>query len=380
MKISLGIVDILILSLALQGLVLSGLLFYSSRKINSNRWIAAFIFVISETTLVMEAMSSGFLMEHTRLIPFFLVLRMALGPLIYFYTRSLLYGNKKLRSRDYLHFLPILLDMQPQVIYLLYVTGILSIPSVQHFYFLPATQNVLFHQTVLNNLPSFFSLLIYSGASYYMMGGELKDPAISVYKVTDLKWLKNLLLLIFALISFWLITILFSYVSGWNNYILYIPATVFIYWLGMSAYLRQSKMSENDILEYNKPPTKVYFSDDEADKYHRQLIALMETGRFYLNPVLKLDFLAGQLALNERSISNLLNQHVGKNFNDFINEYRIEEAKKKLGDASFQQFTIASIAFDCGFNSLATFQRCFKQFTGVTPSEYQKTVKPAIVK
>lgn len=374
MKISLGIIDLLILSLALQGMILSGLLFYSSAKIKSNRWIAAFIFVVAETTLVMEAMNSGFLEAHSRLIPLAFILRMALGPLIYFYTRSLVYGDKKLTSKDPLHFLPILLDMQPQIIYLLYITGILSIPLVQNFYFLPSTQTFLFRQSVLSNIPSFLSLVIYSGVSYNMARKAIADPGLSFYKLADLKWLKNLLHLVFALIVIWLFTILLTYVSGWNHYILYLPATLFIYWLGMSTYLRQSKMSENDILEYNKPPAKIYFTDEEAKKYQQQLIVLMENEFLYLNPLLSLDILAERVSLNERSLSNLLNQHLGKSFNDFVNEYRVEEAKRKLADPASRQFTIAAIAFDCGFNSLATFQRCFKQFTGITPSQYQKSL------
>jgi len=73
-------------------------------------------------------------------------------------------------------------------------------------------------------------------------------------------------------------------------------------------------------------------------------------------------------------LSNLLNQHIGKSFNDFVNEYRVDEAKKRLSDASYNNFTIAAIAFDCGFNSLATFQRVFKQVTGITPSKYQNHI------
>jgi AraC-like DNA-binding protein len=54
-----------------------------------------------------------------------------------------------------------------------------------------------------------------------------------------------------------------------------------------------------------------------------------------------------------------------------VNEYRVAEAKRKLAEPASAKFTIAAIAYDCGFNSLATFQRCFKQFTGITPSQYQ---------
>jgi AraC-like DNA-binding protein len=191
-----------------------------------------------------------------------------------------------------------------------------------------------------------------------------------------LKWLKNLLHLVFALSAIFLLTILLAFVSSWNNYLLYIPATLFTYWLGMATYIRQSKMKAADVVEYTNVPAKIYFTEAHADQYHHQLICLMEKEQIYLNPLLKLDLIAGKLSLSEKAVSSLLNQHIKKNFNDFVNEYRVLEAKKKLAEPASSQFTIAAIAYECGFNSLATFQRCFKQFTGITPSQYQNSLKP----
>lgn len=129
-------------------------------------------------------------------------------------------------------------------------------------------------------------------------------------------------------------------------------------------------MAADDVITYNKVPAKVYFADEDAAAYAKQLVGLMTNDHLYLDPLLKLDTLAAKLKLTERAISNLLNQHIGKNFNDFVNEYRVEAAKIKLADPGFDQYTIAAIAYECGFNSLATFQRCFKQFAGITPSQY----------
>ena len=374
MKISLGLADFFILALVLQGLILAALLLYTSKKISSNRWIAYFILVVAETTLFMEFQYSGLSQKHSELIPFMLVLRLAIGPLLYFYTRSLTYGDRKLGFKDYIQFLPVLLDMQPQIIYLLYITGILSIPAVTDFYFLPQTQDFLFNHTIFDNLPTFLSLVIYSTLSYRMVNKAIAGGDLSKYKLADLKWVKNLLYGFFALVAIYIFNTVLIATIGWNGYIvyfLYIPVTLFIYWVGMSTYFRQSKMYSDDVVQYNTIPAKVYYSDNEAAKYHQLLVELMEKDRLYLDPQLKLDVLVARLNLPEKLISNLLNQHIGKNFNDFVNEYRIAEAKIKLKDPAFNKFTIAAIAYECGFNSLATFQRCFKQFTGTTPSKYQ---------
>ena len=366
----------IILSLAVQGLVLAGILFYSAKKIPANFWLAAFILTNAQTTLVSLGMSAGFFMKHLWLIPLTPLIRMAIGPLLYFYVRSVVNGGKKLSGKDYLHFLPLLLDSKYQVIYILSHTGILSIPLVQQFYFSPGTQQFLFSASPLDNIPILLSIIIYGIASYKMVVNATRDQELSPYKLADIKWIKILLGMVLAVIFIFIVCIFFRIMDGrWNYYILHIAVTIAIYWLGMSAYVRQAKMQPSEIFEYNTPSSKVFFSDNEAANHHKQLRLMMETDQLYLDPGIKLISLADKIGISENALSNLLNQHIGKNFNDFINEYRIETAKKKLLDPAFSRFTIAAISYDCGFNSLATFQRCFKQFTNTTPSQYQKAFK-----
>jgi len=71
----------------------------------------------------------------------------------------------------------------------------------------------------------------------------------------------------------------------------------------------------------------------------------------------------------------VLNQHLHlKVFNEFVNEYRVEVFKEKLQDRQWINLTIAAIAYECGFNSQATFQRAFKQSTGFSPSEFRTSL------
>ncbi|MDB5146552.1 MAG: Helix-turn-helix protein [Mucilaginibacter sp.] len=372
MKILLPVPDLFILFLAVQGLILSGILLYSSKKIRSNRWIAAMLFLISETTLYAELKANGLFDKYPVIIPYLLVLRLAIGPVIYFYTRGLVYGDKKMRGKDYLHFLPVLYDLKIQFIYLAFVAGLLSVPGVTDFYFSAGTQYFLFWQPwIYDNIPTLISLITYSAVSYRITGNAIKNTELTAYKLADLKWLRMLIYFIFALTAVFFINIIWR----WSNYFLFIPAIGFAYWLGMATIMRQSKMSTGDVQEYNKPPARIHFTAAEAAKYQQQLIVLMEQERIYLDPGLKLDVLADKLSLPEKLASSLLNQHIGKNFNDFVNEYRVQEAQKRLADPGQSQFTIAAIAADCGFNSLATFQRCFKQIAGITPSQYQNGLK-----
>ena len=75
-------------------------------------------------------------------------------------------------------------------------------------------------------------------------------------------------------------------------------------------------------------------------------------------------------------ISKTINQGFQMNFNDCINSYRIEAVKNSLDLGEHKKTTLLGIAYDCGFNSKATFNRAFKKHTGKTPKEYIETQSP----
>lgn len=111
--------------------------------------------------------------------------------------------------------------------------------------------------------------------------------------------------------------------------------------------------------------------DTESDSVIRdQLIHLMENEKMYLFPDLKVGGLAASLGCSPHKLSQVMTSQFGQNFNDFINSYRIEEVKRRLSIGETRNKTIASLAFDCGFNSLSVFNSAFKKFTGMTPSQF----------
>jgi YesN/AraC family two-component response regulator len=92
----------------------------------------------------------------------------------------------------------------------------------------------------------------------------------------------------------------------------------------------------------------------------------------YLDPELSLQTLAKRMEITKEDLSQVINEQLDRNFKNFINEYRIEEAKKKLLDPKEDQFVLMKIAFDVGFNSKSVFNASFKKFTGMSPSQYRK--------
>ena len=116
-----------------------------------------------------------------------------------------------------------------------------------------------------------------------------------------------------------------------------------------------------------------YFSSslksEEKQRILEDLQSLLGSGKPYLNAELSLAELSEMLNVSANQLSQVINEKLGKNFHQLINEYRVEEVKKNIHDSSR---TLLGIAFESGFNSKSSFNRIFKEFTGLTPSKYKK--------
>ena len=103
------------------------------------------------------------------------------------------------------------------------------------------------------------------------------------------------------------------------------------------------------------------------------LMRLMADDRIYRHEGMTIGTLATKLAVPEYRLRRLINQRLGyRNFNVFLNNHRIEEAKAALADPSQAEVPVITIAMDAGFQSLGPFNRAFKATTGVTPTEYRR--------
>jgi AraC-like DNA-binding protein len=127
------------------------------------------------------------------------------------------------------------------------------------------------------------------------------------------------------------------------------------------------------------PPSAAAIAPAAADqKLVRALLRLMADERIYRLENLTIGTLAGKLGIPEYRLRRLINQQLGyRNFNTFLNNHRIEEAKAALADPSQLEVPVITIAMDAGFQSLGPFNRAFKETTGVTPSEYRRLKAPA---
>jgi YesN/AraC family two-component response regulator len=116
----------------------------------------------------------------------------------------------------------------------------------------------------------------------------------------------------------------------------------------------------------------ILYKPDIHAKLYVEILELLDRKLHVENPDLTLKELAKLLGSNEMYVSQAINQVSGKNFNKFINGYRIEEAKKILLDPNQTKLSMEEVAAMSGFTSVNTFYRQFKDQTGLTPSQYKR--------
>jgi AraC-like DNA-binding protein len=110
-------------------------------------------------------------------------------------------------------------------------------------------------------------------------------------------------------------------------------------------------------------------SSEEARLIAGKLNAHMEKSRPYQNPLYSVQDLSRDVQISYLEVAETLNGLLGQSFNDYINNYRIEEVKRLFKDPEYKKASILSIAFESGFNSKAAFYSSFKKFTGETPTQ-----------
>lgn len=104
----------------------------------------------------------------------------------------------------------------------------------------------------------------------------------------------------------------------------------------------------------------------------KELEQILEAEKLYLESDLKLDDLARKLHVNARTLSEIINQGMGKSFFDLINDYRIEYTKHLMKTNTDKRKTILEFMYESGFNSKSSFNTAFRKYTGSTPTEWMR--------
>mgnify|MGYP001140646904 FL=1 len=204
----------------------------------------------------------------------------------------------------------------------------------------------------------------------------------NTYKL-ELNWILTFLILISMLFLYGTVQdiigsrfIELGYQQRWWLNLLTAIVTLFI---GTKGYFTDT--TKLNKLDFSFSPKTIGIPEEASSIEHKSVseedIAtvnhLMVEQKAYLNPELNLSDLAKLANMSRGQLSETINSGYNKNFNDFVNSYRVEAFKKMLKENKQQQLSLLGIAQECGFNSKATFNRVFKKLTRFSPTEYLKT-------
>ena len=393
-----GFFQTIILLGAVQGFILGGLLFFSAKNRQPesakrrlpNRLLAVLLFLISLACLKLYCVQQGWFntVPFLRLVDAFipLIIVMPVGPLIFFYIRSSTDPDFRLTKKDRIHFYPLLIDLVPQLTAILFILGLLTHTVKNN----PGPWgSFIDNYNVYADIPRWIAATWYIWkAARYLSGLKVAQPAgpptigafpqlrspAGTQPPAQWTWLRQFIRLFQVFQGIWLIYLIPYIIPRYTDrlldwvdwYPVYVPLAILIYWLGIKGY----SMSQREFPAKKETAGQTLLTAAELELATASLKKAMETDKLYLNPTLTVSLVAEHTGMAPKHLSAILNQHLNKSFNEFVNGYRIQEIKRRLGQPESKDLTIAGLAYECGFNSQPTFQRAFKAVTGLSPREY----------
>ena len=358
--------------------------FYLNRHPNrlSDRIVAIFmVFLAMPLISQLLVMTTG--AGNPILLKFLIVdaYTLTYGPFLFIYTQTMIGEKKELFLNDLIHFIPFLL------FFLVLFFG--SDPSLRHGPpFMRHNPGVIVNRSdLLNTIHGmanivsfiFYSILVFNRLKKH--NKKLEDYfSYHSHRIT-LHWLQWIMVcfVLAYLTSFVLQLDLISAnmripLSGYSKIIgtcFFILAFSF-FSLNQPLIYDKADETPQEELSKERKYEKSGLKADDAQDYLNKLERYMKEDRPYEDGDLTIADISMKLQIPKHYITQIINEKLDKNFYTYINEYRIDEVKKKMEDRNFEDYTILSIAYECGFNSKSAFNTIFKKFTHMSPSQYRK--------
>lgn len=316
----------------------------------------------------------------------FISLLMLHGPFLYLYISALIDEEFQFRAKHLLHFVPF-------VLFNLFIFASPLFPEIAKTIRLDHAEGVHGSPFLFN----FFLLLTaLSGPVYFMLSIRLfRILDINIFnnfsttENINLDWLRKL---VYTFGVIWTVLIifatlhhafqLFSWIFCTNG--LFLSLSFFILLIGYFG-LKQTEifvqLPNNNVKYITEPKTKyanVILNKEEAESHLNKIREYMTAEKPYLDADFTLPELAAKLDIPSHQLSRVINEQLGLNFFDFINQYRIEEVKAKMANPKYDHLSLLGIAFESGFNTKSAFNRVFKKLTEMTPSQYKKQLESRV--
>jgi len=350
--------------------LLGFLLLSHSRKVNAigNIYLGLFVITLGLAMLEIPLFYQKFDSKHPYLFEMIGLIRFLTAPFLYI---SILYFTsleKKFDRKILWHFLPF-------VIFLLFrfpffITG----KNIEFSY---AVGRVVFFILQIT-LP--LQAVIYWYLSFMRLQKHMKNLcqfSSSTEKI-DLSWLKYFLLVLILIIVVWFNLVFFNFKNIISlTPLLYLLCIFFLAYFSLQQKevfeFNKSDLEELSAIKTNKKENPKRVSENRLNELDKKLQELISLEKVYLENDLSLPKLANRLDASCNETSFAINELYGDNFYNFINKYRVEEAKTVLLSSKYSQLNILGIAYESGFNSKTTFNTTFKKYTGFSPTDFVKS-------
>jgi len=371
MAIHFNLFNIILLFGTLQGVILSLVLLFSRSDKRQNRYfLAAFMLVLAYNSFGTFCWSSRFYIVwldfFDGLLPYTFIF--TVGSSFYLYIKTTIGPNAIPAKHVFKSYLPAIIDLVFRLCLLIYAILIKN----RVLKGISAGQiDGLYRPMAMALMVIVFWIFLIKAIRLFRKQ-QVPGSQPSAEQALATRWTRALLIVMALIATVWAATIFSSILFNISGLAFFAPIeiilVIFVYWIGLRGYQQTRVVYVNE-----QKAVKTYIDSidpEEAEKCIRLLKKAMDNEKFYLDPELTVNKLADHLAISPKLISAVLNGQLKKGFSAFVNEYRVAEVKEKMLHPGNSHITLAGLARDSGFNSVATFQRAFKASENKTPKEF----------
>ncbi|BBN82235.1 hypothetical protein PA25_22200 [Pseudoalteromonas sp. A25] len=364
--------------LGVAGLAISQTIFGHDDLQKYRYFLAAVLVLFSIHALGDLMIVSGGYRYVPNLVGLQLPLTTFIGPAFYFYARSLILRSSAISSKSIL-----LACVGPLLVMLSFMPFALLLSAEQKLALAnPATRDPELYRFALltclvTTLVFLSTTLLYFRAAYVLQAKHREQlmQRFSDIEKKSLDWLRIILLLWGAAWTLYSIEYFLGFVGfKWFGSGVAIPLLEFALLVAFAQLaLNQPVLDEeHKTQETGTVPRVAILDQQRMTRIADKLRNIMQQDRLFSDNELSLSRLSSAINVSENHISETLSQHLGINFFQLINEYRVAEAKHLLATT---ERSIIDVSLESGFNSRSTFNTAFKNAVGLTPSAYRKQVK-----
>lgn len=376
MVVNFNIYSVVLLFGFIQGLIYIALFLYRGwREQRNSDLMAGFLLAISCVIILPYMLGfMGIPVMWTDFLFFPFDPGLLAGPAIYFYLITLTDSEFRFHGKDAWHLVPFF-------IYAGYHLLVFSQGNdfVQHWLAnvdIPYLQTPVMVATLVSNYTYLYFTIRHYNQYRTWVSTEYSNP-----EEISFEWYRNYLILVGSAITLsWIFNALeiagmsLSYTQNWWEYVFIV---VVIYIFSIKGYLEKPRVSIHfDPGNEQEAVSPGILPEGELSGLKTALLSLMQKEKAFLKPDLTLREVAVRLNTPSTTVSQTINQGFGKNFNQFINDFRVEEFKSSVTNPAHRHLSLLAIALDSGFNSKATFNRVFKQATGISPRQFLEENRP----